>query len=79
MHGTIHLFIGEKYSFVWNYKCVHEIYTHGLQILQGHRCLFHLSFLPHKSSSLLFYLLREQRLFEAKGGGLGVHLRNVHV
>jgi hypothetical protein len=40
MQGTVHLFIGERYNFVWNYKHAHKVYTHDLQMMQGNWCLF---------------------------------------
>jgi hypothetical protein len=45
MHDTIHLFIGERYNFVQNYKHVHEVYKYYRGIV-----VFSLYFLPHISS-----------------------------
>jgi hypothetical protein len=31
-HGTVHLFIGERYDFVRNYKHAHKVYSYNLQM-----------------------------------------------
>jgi hypothetical protein len=36
MQGTDHLFIGKMNNFVENYKHAHRVYTHILQMTQGH-------------------------------------------
>jgi hypothetical protein len=40
MHGTVHLFIGDKYNFIRNYRYAHEVYNYDLQITFGQ---YHLS------------------------------------
>jgi hypothetical protein len=38
MHGTVPLFIEERYNFVWNYKYAYKAYIHALQTSYGQHC-----------------------------------------
>jgi hypothetical protein len=59
MQGTVHLFIWKKYNFVRNYKHAHKVYTHDLQMMQGHCCLFSFFLLQSLRLLLLCYFAPE--------------------
>jgi hypothetical protein len=61
MHDTVHLFIGERYNFVQNYKYTREVYTYGLQVSQGNT-VFSPPFLQRKFSDPSPFPLHAQSL-----------------
>jgi hypothetical protein len=59
MHGTVPLFIEERYNFVWNYKYAYKAYTHALQTSYVQHCFPPLFVLNKTSGSSS--LLRKSR------------------
>jgi hypothetical protein len=76
MHGTIHLFIGEMYNFVWYYKYAHEVYTHDLQSITGQYCLS--SFLAAQGFQFFSFFASCVKPFDAEDDDLDKHLHHAH-
>jgi hypothetical protein len=55
MHGTVPLFIGERYNFVQNYKYAHKVYIYDLQVIHGQYRLFSFFLADQDLWFLLFF------------------------
>jgi hypothetical protein len=73
MHGTIYLFIGERYNFAKNYKYTHEVYNYDLQITHGQHHLF-CSFLGAQVFRSFSFLSSCAKSWGAEAIRLGIHL-----
>jgi hypothetical protein len=80
MQGTIHLFIGKLNSFVENYIHAHGVYTHDVQMTQGHSCLFPFFLVAQVLVFFSFAGLRSKLFFIAKANDFGsyIHCLRIH-
>jgi hypothetical protein len=70
MHGTLHLFIRERYNFLWNYKYAHKVYTYGWQVTSRQYCLSF--FFAAQVFRFFSFSTSCVKPFDAKASGLGM-------
>jgi hypothetical protein len=79
MHGTIPLFIGERYNFVWNYKYAHEVYTHDSQMSHGKYRLSSFSFRARQVLWVSFFFFASYiKTFGTEAACFGTYLRGAY-